>query len=87
MLLGENKVKFDNDSLRREFEENHNEWMDKLLAGQPVSSFGARQLAEHMRTLHRLYELKQQQIDLITKLNALLFMVTMFLGLYLLAIK
>lgn len=55
------------------FEENHDEWMDKLKAGQPISSFGAQQLAQHMETLYKLWAHARRRIDIITKLNTLFF--------------
>jgi hypothetical protein len=55
----------------RWFEENHDEWVDRLKAGQPVSSYGAQQLGEHVETLYTLWKLARRRLDLITKLNML----------------
>jgi len=79
-------VKEDREALEKDFEENHDEWMDKLLAGQPISSFGARQLAEHMRALYNLYKLKQQHIDTITRLNTLMWFAVLALAVYVLVL-
>lgn len=65
----------------RWFEENHDEWMDRLQAGQPVSSFGAQQLAQHMETLYRLWVSARRRIDIITKLNALFLIIIQLIAL------